>query len=332
MVALIMAELISIIVPVYNLEAYIERTLDSICNQSYKNIEVVVVDDGSNDNSWNKIVNYSKKDNRIIPVRQENGGVTSARLNGVNHSNGEWIGFVDGDDTIDTDMYEFLINNAHKYNVKISHCGNKMFFNDGRINYYYNTGCIVEQDNLKGLCDLLDGTMIEPSLCNKLFHKSLFHNLLKYNLMDLFIKNYEDLLMNYYLFKQSNNSVYEDVCKYNYMIRNNSASTSAINDDMFYGTLKVFEIIMNDSKENVIIDSAFSRYIGALIRFSTCESKSIQKKSINILKKNNKKICFTSSVSFKQKMMFLLTAYLHPVYLLIRIVYEKIIDINKNKD
>ena len=150
--------------------------------------------------------------------------------------------------------------------------------------------------------------------------------------MDLFIKNYEDLLMNYYLFKQSNNSVYEDVCKYNYMIRNNSASTSVINDDMFYGTLKVFEIIMNDSKENVIVDSAFSRYIGALIRFSTCESKPIQNKSINILKKNNKKICFTSSVSFKQKMMFLLTAYLHPVYLLIRIVYEKIIDINKNKD
>ena len=323
---------ISVIIPVYNLEKYIERTLTSICNQTYSNIEVIVVDDGSIDNSYGVICEYAKKDSRVVLIHQENGGVTSARLNGVKNATGDWIGFVDGDDIIDEDMYELLINNAKKYDAKISHCGYKMILGDNRVDYYYNTGCIVEQDNLKGLCDLLDGSMIEPSLCNKLFHKSLFHNLLKYNLMDLFIKNYEDLLMNYYLFKQSNNSVYEDVCKYNYMIRNNSASTSVINDDMFYGTLKVFEIIMNDSKENVIVDSAFSRYIGALIRFSTCESKPIQNKSINILKKNNKKICFTSSVSFKQKMMFLLTAYLHPVYLLIRIVYEKIIDINKNKD
>ena len=101
---------ISVIIPVYNLQNYIKRTLDSVCAQTHSNIEIIVVDDGSNDKSFDIICNYAKIDSRIIPIHQENGGVTSARINGIKHATGEWIGFVDGDDLIDEDMYEFLIS------------------------------------------------------------------------------------------------------------------------------------------------------------------------------------------------------------------------------
>ena len=139
-----MNEKISIIIPVYNLEKYIKRTAESVLKQTYTNIEVIIVDDGSSDESWKIIQKIADKDNRVIPIHQENGGVTSARLKGVRRSTGEWIGFVDGDDEIESDMYEILLNNAKKYNADISHCGYQMIFEDGRVNYFHNTGCLVQ--------------------------------------------------------------------------------------------------------------------------------------------------------------------------------------------
>ena len=173
-----MNEKISIIIPVYNLEKYIKRTAESVLKQTYTNIEVIIVDDGSSDESWKIIQKIADKDNRVIPIHQENGGVTSARLKGIRRSTGEWIGFVDGDDEIESDMYEILLNNAKRYNADISHCGYQMIFEDGRVNYFHNTGCLVQQDRTTGLKDLLDGSLVEPGLWNKLFHKNLFHSLL----------------------------------------------------------------------------------------------------------------------------------------------------------
>ena len=112
-------DLISIIVPVFNLENELPRCLDSILTQSYQNIEVVVVDDGSSDNSADVMRQYAEKDSRIKPVFQENGGVTSARLHGVREASGQWIGFVDGDDKIESDMYERLLRTAAEYHADI---------------------------------------------------------------------------------------------------------------------------------------------------------------------------------------------------------------------
>ena len=104
-----MKDKISIIIPVYNLEKYIKRAVESVLKQTYSNIEVIIVDDGSSDKSWTIIQEIADGDNRVVPIHQENGGVTSARLNGVRHSMGEWIGFVDGDDEVEPDMYEILL-------------------------------------------------------------------------------------------------------------------------------------------------------------------------------------------------------------------------------
>lgn len=237
--------LISVIIPIYNLENYIERCLKSIQNQTYSNIEIIVVDDGSIDDSWNVINRIAKEDNRIIPIHKENGGVSSARMLGLANANGEWIGFVDGDDEIEEDMYEVLINNAFECNADISHCGYKMIFNDGRITSFYDTKVKKIQDNTTGVIDLLEGDLIEPGLWNKLYKKSLFEDIE----LDTNIKINEDLLLNYYLFKNSQLSIFEDLTKYHYIIRDNSASRSKLNDYKIYDPIRVKEIILNDADD-----------------------------------------------------------------------------------
>lgn len=237
--------LISVIVPVYNLENYIERCLKSIQNQTYSNIEIIVVDDGSIDDSWNVINRIAKEDNRVIPIHKENGGVSSARILGLVNANGEWIGFVDGDDEIEEDMYEVLMNNAFEYDADISHCGYKMIFNDGRINSFYDTKVKKIQDNTTGVIDLLEGDLIEPGLCNKLYKKSLFEDIE----LDTNIKINEDLLLNYYLFKNSQLSIFEDLTKYHYLIRDNSASRGKLNDYKIYDPIRVKEVILNDADD-----------------------------------------------------------------------------------
>lgn len=237
--------LVSVIVPVYNLENYLERCVQSILVQTYKNVEIILVDDGSTDHSKAVIEQLMQQDNRVKGVFKKNGGVTSARLAGVKKAKGTFIGFVDGDDEIEADMYELLVKNAEKYQADISHCGYQMQFADGRIHYFYNTGTIREQDNITGLKDLLEGDLIEPGLWNKLYHRKLFDNLLNNNLMDCSIKINEDLLMNYYLFKEAEKSIFEDVCKYHYLIRQASASRRMINKNKIEDPIKVKRIIFN---------------------------------------------------------------------------------------
>ena len=246
-------EKISIIVPAYNISAYLPRCLDSLLTQTYSNIEIVVVDDGSTDDTAKILESYALKDSRIKPICKENGGVTRARFCGIKHATGEWIGFVDGDDAVDSDMYERLLINAKKYDAQISHCGHRTIHEDGRIRYFYNTGRVEEQNTVSGLKDLLDGSFVEPGLWNKLFHKDLFQNLLYGSEMDLTIRNNEDLLMNVILFKQAQKAIYEDFCPYQYYARQGSATRKGLAEYMYYDTVRVKEqlvkIVPSELKE-----------------------------------------------------------------------------------
>lgn len=237
-----MSDLISVIVPVYNLENYIVRTLDSILSQTYKNIEVIVVDDGSTDSSAKIIDDYADLYRDVIKILHiKNSGVSVARMKGVLAAKGDWIGFTDGDDVIEPDMYERLFDNAQKYNADISHCGYQMVFSNGRINYFHNTDKIRIQDKDTGIKDLLDGSIVEPGLCNKLYKSSLFSDF--FDKVDLNIKINEDLLWNYYLFLKSKKSVFEDFCPYHYIVRMTSASRQKLNKNLIFYPIKVLSLI-----------------------------------------------------------------------------------------
>lgn len=260
---------ISIIVPAYNIEAFLERCVESILNQTYSNLEIIIVNDGSTDGTANILESLRMKDDRVCVIHKENGGVTSARLTGVKAATGEWIGFVDGDDYIDANMYERLLKNAMQYHADISHCGYQMVF-PNRIDYYYNTKHLVEQDQINGLKDLLKGVFVEPGLWNKLYRKSMFCSLLQDDKIPLDIKINEDFLMNYWLFKESKLAIYEDICPYHYIVRSGSAANSPVNVHKLLDPIKVMKIILEDVKGNTELETVvWSKLIRQYINLAT---------------------------------------------------------------
>lgn len=217
-----MNDLISIIIPAYNAEQFLETTLKSVLSQTYQNIEIILVNDGSEDQTGEIADAWAIKDKRIIVLHQENQGVSAARNKGLEIAKGNLIGFVDADDEIEEDMYEFLYHNLQKYNADISHCGFELVKKDKTVQFH-NTGIILIQDKFEAIKELLSGKRVEPGIWNKLFKKSVLANIL----FAIDIKINEDLLFNIESFKNANKIVFEDVVKYKYKYNPESASRSS---------------------------------------------------------------------------------------------------------
>ena len=246
-------EKISVIVPVYNTAPWLVRCLNSLLAQSHENMEVVVVNDGSKDNTREILDAYAAAHANVKVIHKENGGVTSARLRGVAEATGDWIGFVDGDDIIEPDMYAHLLQNACETGADIAHCGHRVIFPDGRVELVHGTGEKKEQDHFMALRDLLDGGVIESGLCTKLFKRELFAGLEEK--MDLRIKNNEDLLMNYFLFEQAEKAVFEDICPYHYILRQGSASYRQLHEHSIFDPIRVRQIILEHCQEEMKVDA-----------------------------------------------------------------------------
>ena len=236
-------ELISVVVPAYNCAPWLPRCLDSLLNQTYSNLEIVVVNDGSSDNTGEVLDDYASRHSQIKAVHQKNAGDCAARLSGVDAACGEWIGFVDSDDEVEPQMYAFLKENADKYDADISHCGYKVIYPDGHIDYRQNSGLLKVQDHETGLRDLLEDKIVEMGVCSKLYRKSLFEGIRQW--MDLSIVINGDMLMNYYLFSRADKAVLEDVCPYHYLIRFGSASRRKLNERLIYDPIRVRQMILD---------------------------------------------------------------------------------------
>ena len=214
-------KLISIVVPIYNMEKYLDKCINSIINQTYKNIEIILVDDGSTDKSSKIINKYKKLDKRIKAYYKKNGGLSDARNYGIDKATGEYIGFIDSDDYIEKNMYETLYNNIIKYNADISVVGFNVVYEStdikNRVEYQEVTDKL-EIYNRKEAFDLLfDANKFGNFAWNKLYKKELFKNI-KYPLC----KKMEDLGTTYKLVEISNKIVYEPLKLYNYFQRSGS--------------------------------------------------------------------------------------------------------------
>ena len=234
---------ISVIVPIYNLAPWLGRCVESILAQTHRNLEVILVDDGSGDDSLSIARSFAERDSRVKVIHQENAGVTAARLRGVEEATGAWIGFVDGDDELEPQMYARLLENARTYGVDISHCGYQRVLPDGKVEHHYNSGKIHQQDHLTALRELLEEQLVGPGLWNKLYKRELFRGLREK--MDFSIRNNEDMLMNFYLFSGAEKAVYEDVCPYRYLFRGNSAVRTKIIEHRIYDRIRVRQIILD---------------------------------------------------------------------------------------
>ena len=132
-----MTEKITVIVPVYNVEHYLDKCLDSLVNQTYKNLEIIVINDGSTDNSGIICQEYAQKDNRIVYIEKENGGQSEARNMGLDRMTGSYVTFVDSDDWVELDYVEILYKKITKYQADIA-VGNYYSFNEAEGMYYFH--------------------------------------------------------------------------------------------------------------------------------------------------------------------------------------------------
>lgn len=236
-------ETISVIVPAYNCAQWLPRCVDSLLAQTHENMEIIVVDDGSKDNTMEVMAEYTAEYPNVKSIRKQNGGEYAARLTGLEYAQGDWIGFVDADDEVEPQMYARLLENAKQYGAQISHCGFKVIYPDGKVDYLRNTGELRLQDRSTALRDLLEEVIVENGLPNKLFRRELFAGL--NDKMDFTIVNNGDLLMNYYLFEKAEKAVFEDVCPYHYLIRQGSASRRKLNGHIIYDPIRVRQIILD---------------------------------------------------------------------------------------
>lgn len=255
-----MNNLISVIIPVYNSAKYLERCLESVVHQTHKNLEIIIVNDGSDDQSAEIINLWGQKDPRIIQIHQTNQGVSAARNQGLKIAKGNCIGFIDADDAVEEDLYEFLYHNLEKYEADISHCGFKLVKQDCLKNFY-DTGIILVQNKGEALADILSGERIEPSVWNKLYRKSILKNVYFQN----DIKTNEDLLFNVEAFYNAKLSVFEDQVKYSYFSNSDSASRSTFTIKKAEDLTEVGKRIKEILKEDSIREKAEKFYTAKLI-------------------------------------------------------------------
>ena len=253
-----MSPKVSIIVPVYNVQEYISKTIDSLVMQNYNNIEILLIDDGSSDSSGAICDEYANRYNNIRVFHKINGGVTSARKLGLEMSTGNWIVFVDGDDQLTIDAVKYLIENALTYRACVV---NTPFI------YKKNQKCYLQQMKSKGIHNsmeymtlLLKGD-INWGIGGKIYAKYLFQPEVM-NISPL-IKNNEDLIMNLRMAKYINSSLsLPEKGVYFYEYRAESASHSSVS---YENRLEVYKEIKNTVSEelanNFIIDSLWNAYL-----------------------------------------------------------------------
>lgn len=219
-----MEELISVIVPVYNVEKYIAQCVESIINQKYNNLEIILVDDGSLDSSRVICDNLAAEDKRVRVVHKENGGLSDARNYGISIARGKYLSFIDSDDFVSNDFIASLYDSLVRHNADIACCG---------FNRYYTDKNIVN-DQIQGIDELFTSKeaikllniygYFSDSACNKLFEKSLFDDI-SFPVGKLF----EDTMVMIQIFDRANLIYYNSDPKYYYRQRQGSIVTTPQN-------------------------------------------------------------------------------------------------------
>lgn len=215
--------LISIIVPVYNVEGYLDRCLQSICGQTYTNLEIILVDDGSTDSSGDVCDKFAQSDFRIKVIHQSNGGQSAARNKGLSIATGEYIGFVDGDDWIDPDMYEFLYCLLEENNADIS-VSSHYKERPKKTIVKYSSGELSVFTRNEAIRALVEDKQIRNYVWDKLYKRKLFENI-RFPLNRVF----EDIAVSYQVFYNADKVVMKGVPKYHYIVRDGSAMQSKYN-------------------------------------------------------------------------------------------------------
>lgn len=235
--------LVSIILPVYNVEIYLDDCFNSLIKQSYKNIEIIFVDDGSTDNSGNKLDEYLKKDKRVKVYHKKNEGVSSAKNLGIKNATGDYITFVDSDDYVTEEYVEYLLNLLKSNNADIAYTKN--FFDNYNNNQVKNENIKIIDSN-QALYEILT-YKISVGVWNKIFRKELLTKKNIYFYEDIFMG--EGFNFNVLAFMYANRIVTSNKKIYFYRRDNNNSATTKFTIKKWQNALVAIEKIKENLKD-----------------------------------------------------------------------------------
>ena len=323
-----MEELISVVIPIYNVEKYLNKCIESIINQSYSNLEIILIDDGSKDTSGIMCDSYVLKDNRIKVIHKENGGLSDARNVGIEKEKGEYIVFIDSDDWIDEKMIEILYNVIKKNNSDISICDYFLAYSE-EIQTQKEDIEIINLSNIEALKKIYDKDL---GVCmivawNKLYKRNLFKDDIRYP----YGKIHEDEFTTYKLLYKAEKISYTNQKMYYYRQRENSI-TSSFNKKRL-DCLEAFDertkymkyIVKNESLYKETLREYYGLIIVMYFKYEKFYSndkktlKELKKKALKIFKENKNSFQWT----IKQKIIFGSFGFNPKIFRIIEKISEK---------
>ena len=320
-----MKEKISIIVPVYNVEAYLERCVESILKQTYTNLEILLVNDGSTDKSGELCDKLALRDHRIRVIHKENGGLSDARNRGIDEASSNLIGFIDSDDYIDEDMYETLYRQMVASKADLSMCGHYDVYHQipEKQVAEIKTWELMPEEAIKMV---MEAKILSVTAVNKLYKKALFEQL-RFRIG----KIAEDAFIMVDLIHQCSKIVATNEKKYYYVHRENSITTQKFSLK-FLNVIEAYEQNAKIISENYpdLYDVAIMRlnwaYFYVLDRLlvdNDFKDKVLEDRLISYLKKNKRSILMDSRFTRARKMSFLVLCLSRKLYLKILLTQTK---------
>lgn len=312
---------LSIIVPVYRVERYLEDCIGSILRQSYRNFELILVDDGSPDRSIDIMKNFEKSDRRVRIVRKANGGLSSARNAGLEAARGRYIGFVDGDDRVDPDFFEKMVNGIREAGSDLAICPLRRV-EEGKT--YLIDGALLSMAKEMSGEEFLSGIFrfqITPSVCSKVFRRTLFGTLR----FQPGVNNEDFLLMLEMVKDPLRVTVVKDTA-YDYIDRGESITTSlgsSFKADVFRHAEKAMEEVkvrwpnLVREGETYYFGQAYL-YLEHLSRWPEGRTSEVYRRTRGILKENLKVIRNNPFIRKKSKILIYTLVFAPGVHNLVK--------------
>lgn len=243
---------ISIIIPVYNVENYIEKSLESVVKQTYKNIEIIIIDDGSKDSSIKICEKFQKVDNRIKIIHQKNQGLSIARNTGMENATGDYIMFIDSDDTFELDACENLCNEIEKTESDYVIANYRNMDEDG-TKWDKPAFDIQKYKKMEVTAEEIAKSfyVMNSGVWNKIFRRSFLNNI---NIKFIINMPAEDAIFTTYCYMKAKKIHYIPEVVYNYRLRQSDSISSSCSKEYFLGINRAYKMIYNNFKENDRLD------------------------------------------------------------------------------
>ncbi len=306
--------LVSLVLPVYNIEEYLPTCMDSVLSQTYYNLQIILVDDGSTDGSPKLCDYYAQKDSRVLVYHKTNGGLSDARNFGISKATGEFISFIDPDDFIDLDYVKYLVTLIDDYKTDLSICQHRVIFPNGEIKDLGFEGSEVMPSEI-AIKRMLYHDVVDTSAWGKLYKRELFEGI-----EFPFGMNYEDICTTYKLFDRSRSIACGNNSKYSYIIR-----SSSIVNGVF--SIKKLDLIKTTDMMAIEVSYKYPDLIKGVVRrqvyaristynqmLKTSSYKKEKNEIVGYIRSNGRKVLIDKNAPLRDKIAIILLYFGTPIY------------------